>query len=390
METRPEHRRSFILQKDTLVPIPEGFYLLGPSKIRPFLASPLMSRAGKFRSLLERFLPAHPQGDESLASFVRRRFGQEMLERLAQPLLGGIYAADPETLSLRATFPQFLEMERVYGSVTQGLRARAHALREASGARYKLFVTLRGGMQTLPDALAAALGPSVLKTNSKVASLERGAAGWQIRLTNGEALQADALCLALPAMAAADLLRPLDATLANALESIPYHDSATIQFAFRDTDIAHPLDGFGVVAPRIEGSTVMAATFAHRKFEGRAPKGTALVRAFLGGAWQKELLKEDDDTLKDKALSDLKRWLGIKAPPAVLSPPPLPKLHAPVHPRSHRTRVRYRNTRRPNSQFCPRWQLAPRRRNPRRHRLRRKRRRPPPPLTSTPRGVAVV
>jgi protoporphyrinogen/coproporphyrinogen III oxidase len=314
--TRTEHRRSFILSSNRLQPIPEGFYLLGPSKVLPFLSSPLMSVGGKLRAMIEPLIPSrNAEDDESLASFVKRRFGHEMLERFAQPLVGGIYAADPETLSLQATFPQFLEMERKEGSVLRGLRKRSQATREASGARYSLFVSLRHGMQTLTDTLVKALGPTLVKTNAKVASIESKGDSWQIRLADGEVITADGLCLALPAGPAAALLRPLSATLADGLASIPYNDSATIQFAFREMDVTHPLDGFGLVVPHTEASTVMAATFAHRKFEGRAPKGFVLIRAFLGGALQKQLLLEKDETLKEKTLVDLRRWLGVKAPP---------------------------------------------------------------------------
>jgi oxygen-dependent protoporphyrinogen oxidase len=186
--TRPEYRRSFILRQGKFYPVPEGFYLMGPSRTRPFLESGLLSWRGKFRAMLEPLIPTKDPpsltpspsrgegaggGDESLASFVRRRFGQEMLDWMAQPLLAGIYGASPEDLSLRATFPQFLEMERTYGSIILGLKKRSAATQAASGARYSLFVTLRGGVQTLIDELAKRLGTTALRRTSKVISITK-------------------------------------------------------------------------------------------------------------------------------------------------------------------------------------------------------------------------
>ncbi len=161
--TRPDYRRSFIVRRGQFYPIPEGFYLMGPSRYRPFLKSGLLSWPGKFRAMMEPLIPSRPQTDESLASFVRRRFGQEMLDWLAQPLVAGIYGASPEALSLRATFPQFLELERTYGSIVFGLRKKRGAERSASGARYSLFVTLRRGMQSLADTLVTKLGPDIVR-----------------------------------------------------------------------------------------------------------------------------------------------------------------------------------------------------------------------------------
>src|SRR5258708_8753244 len=168
LNTQSENRRSFIVREGKLHPVPEGFYLIAPSKLRPFLASPLLSWRGKWRVLAEALLPSHPQTDESLASFVRRRLGQEALDWLAQPLFAGIYAADPETLSLGASFPHFLPIAEKEGGVLPGLKHRDLATQEASGARYSLFVTLRNGMQILVDRLTQALAPDVIQLNSIV------------------------------------------------------------------------------------------------------------------------------------------------------------------------------------------------------------------------------
>jgi len=313
--TRPDSRRSFILRGGRFFPIPEGFYLLGPSRPRPFLESGLLSWPGKFRAMLEPLIPGRPQTDESLGSFVRRRFGRELLDWMAEPLVAGIYGANSENLSLRATFPQFLEMERTYGSVVLGLRKRASSTRQASGARYSLFATLRGGLQTLPDKLLELLGPSVVRTGARVARVSKTSGRWTVDLANGESMTADAVCLALPAHACAGVARTLDEELAAELEGIDYAPAATVNFAFREGDVTRPLNGVGFVVPSKEKRLVLGCTFAHRKFEGRAPDGFVLLRAFLGGSQGPLWTAESDGSLTAKVLAELEQWLGIKGKP---------------------------------------------------------------------------
>lgn len=314
--TREEHRRSFIVKGKKLYPVPEGFYLLAPSKLRPFLSSPLLSWRGKWRVLRESLQPARPKTDESLASFVRRRLGQEALDWLAQPLLAGIYAADPETLSLQATFPGFLEMEEKHGSVLVGMRQRNAATKKASGARYALFSTLQHGMQTLTDRLGAALPPQNVHMNTTVTGIKRHAqGGWDLHLVKGQTLTMDAVCLALPAYSSGALLYTEDPGFGELLKTIPYAGSATLNFAFKASAVEHPMEGFGFVSPILEKHTALACTFVHRKFAGRVPRGHVLLRAFAGGALQPEVLKWDDKELAKRVLADLKMILGITEAP---------------------------------------------------------------------------
>ncbi len=317
ISTRPDKRRSFILRNGVFYPVPEGFYLMGPTRTRPFLESGLLSWRGKFRALCEPLIPSRPPTDESLASFVRRRFGQELLDRMAQPLIAGIYGADPERLSLRATFPKFLEMERTYGSVVFGLKksASSKAAETASGARYSLFVTLRRGMQGLADTLASKLGTAVVRTQTRVKAVRPDGGVWQVVKASGEVLIADALCLALPAYAAAELVNGFDSDLAEDLAAIDYAPAATVNFAFRDMDVKRPLDGVGFVVPQKENRLVLGCTFAQNKFEGRAPKGFTLLRAFLGGEHGARWFGEKDETLTNKVLAELKEWLAIIGKP---------------------------------------------------------------------------
>ena len=315
IDTRPENRRSFIVRGGRLHPVPEGFYLMAPSRLRPFLSSGLISWRGKWRAMAEPLCPSRPQSDESLASFVRRRIGREVLDWLAQPLLAGIYSADPERLSLQATFPQFLEMEQKYGSVLVGLAKRDPAARQASGARYSLFASLRGGMETLARRAVEKLSGVALKTRAPARALRRSADGWEIVPEKGETLRADGVCLALPAHRCAALLAPQNKPLAGELDAIPYSTSITINLAFEESAIRHPLDGIGFVTPAAEKQPAIACTFAHRKFSGRAPPGKALLRAFVGGDQPPALFQRDDKELERLALQDLAPWLGITQPP---------------------------------------------------------------------------
>jgi len=259
--------------------------------------------------------------DESLAGFVRRRLGREALERVAQPLVAGIYTADPESLSLAATMPRFLELERRHRSLILGLRAEA-ARREAAGAsgvRYGLFASLAGGMGELVDALAGRLADAV-KLKSPVAVLARGERppGWRVQLADGGTLEADGVILATEAPAAARLVADLDPVLARDLTRIPYASSATVTLGYRQEAIAHPLDGFGFVVPRGERRPLIACTFSSVKYPGRAPEGHVLLRVFLGGALQEGVLALDDEALAATAEAELAALLGITGPPELV------------------------------------------------------------------------
>lgn len=354
IETNKIHRRSFIVRQGRLLPVPEGFHLLAPSRFWPFIKSDIFSWAGKARMALDLLLPrGNPNGnrerdndaaaDESLAQFVRRRLGREALERMAQPMVGGIYTADPERLSLRATMPRFLEMERQHRSLIRALRKQSRSstttepsqiAHGTSGARYSLFLSFDHGMQLLTDKLeerilnfgsqispANGFGQSLIRVITAVESLtlerEEGDATpkWKVRTNRDGIFVADALCLALPAYVSARLLSSVDAQLASELDGISYASSATVNLAYKREDIPHPLDGFGFVVPFIEGRSVIACTFSSVKFPGRAPQGHALLRAFVGGALQPEMFELNEDELTSRVCSDLGDLLGIKQAP---------------------------------------------------------------------------
>jgi oxygen-dependent protoporphyrinogen oxidase len=327
--TNPDLRRSFVWKRGRLLPIPEGFYLLAPARVVPFMTSPILSPAGRLRVACEVLLPRRPAPeDESLASFVRRRFGRQALEWLAQPLVAGIYNADPEELSLRATFPRFLEMERRHRSVILGLlRARRAAGAGAasgpgaapgagtSGARYGLFATLRRGLGDLVGRLAAGLPTGTLRTGAAAAAIERAGppgAPWILRTAGGEALAARGVVLALPAPAAAALLRAFDPALADALAGIRYGGAATVNLAYDRRDVPHRFRGFGFVVPRAERRALVACTVSSLKFAGRAPEDGLLLRAFLPCP---DRDAADPERLEAAARRELRDLLGIAAAP---------------------------------------------------------------------------
>jgi oxygen-dependent protoporphyrinogen oxidase len=317
IQTNEKYRRSFIMRGGRLRAVPEGFQLLAPSRLVPFLASDIFSVAGKIRMAADLFVPRKSTNgtqDESLASFVRRRLGQEALERMAQPMVGGIYTADPETLSLRATLPRFLDMERKHRSLILAMLRQSHVQKSGtSGARYSLFLSFDRGVQVLVDALAQIKAD--IRLNKRVESLRLDGRTWTITTNTGEEFKAGAVCLALPSYVAASLLQNLDETLAGKLNRIKYASTATINFGYERSAINHPLDGFGFVVPFIEKRSLLACTFSSVKFSGRAPEGLVLLRAFAGGALQPDIFALDESVLAAKVEADLRELLGITAKP---------------------------------------------------------------------------
>jgi oxygen-dependent protoporphyrinogen oxidase len=331
IQTNETHRRSFIVRNGRLRAVPEGFQLLAPSRIWPFLTTDIFSLVGKVRMAADLVLPrksANGVSDESLSSFVRRRLGREALERMAQPMVGGIYTADPETLSLRATLPRFLDMEREHRSLILAMLRKARTQDRAektgtSGARYSLFLSFDRGMEVLVKALEQKLKQPLatpdaqvdLRVNTRVQSLSWTGASWTIQLSSGETLGADAVCLALPAYVAAQLLSNVDQSLASQLNQIKYASTATINFAYRRAAIQHALDGFGFVVPYIEKRSLIACTFSSVKFPGRAPADHVLLRAFVGGALQPEMFALDESEMLARVEKDLTELLGINEKP---------------------------------------------------------------------------
>jgi len=329
--TQEQFRKTFVVRGCRLVEIPEGFSLLAPTWFGPVMKSPLFSAQGKLRMLIEPLIPRrHATTDESLGAFVRRRLGHEVLERVAQPLAGGIYTADPELLSIGATLPRFVELERRYGSVIRGLRAAARTrnaeARGTSGARWSLFLGFQDGIRTLVDSLAGRLEESIRYGAELVAltrTHETGDAGdstassWRLKFRDGSNFDADAIVCAAPALAIAPLMQPIDAELATMLSAIKYASAATVNLAFRTADFPQPPAAFGFVVPVAERRRIIAGSFSSLKFAGRSPAGMILARVFMGGALQTEIMDLDDPAMIAAARDEFASLLGVTAEPAL-------------------------------------------------------------------------
>jgi oxygen-dependent protoporphyrinogen oxidase len=315
-------RKTFIVVRNRLISLPDGLMFLVPTKLIPTALSPLFSPATKLRMALELLLPPRPSDqDESVAALVKRHFGQQAVDRLADPLLSGIFGGEASQLSARAVLPKLVEMEAANGSLSRGMLAahrqmRARAAQKLaagqsiprSGPR-STFTTLRGGMQQLIDALQARLDPASLHRSTPVTAIQQTSSGWRVT-ANGVTEEFDALILASPAWAAAALLAPVDAELGEALSGIPYSSSITINLVYDESQLGPLPPGFGFLVPAVEGRAMLACTFAHRKFLGRAPTGKVVLRAFLGGTRNNALLNETDDALIAIVRRELTQILG--------------------------------------------------------------------------------
>jgi len=321
VRTDDRFRKTFVWHGGRLHPLPEGFQLLAPTRLFSFVASPLFTWRGKLRMALDLVLPRGGEnGDESLGAFVRRRLGREALERVAQPLVAGIYTADPDALSVAAAIPRFRELERQHRSLILGLwrAARRAPQTGTSGARWSLFVTFRDGMSELVEALAGRLPPGAVSLKQRAIGLTRDRGRWAVATADGARLDADHVIVATEAYAAASMLRPLDGELGTLLDAIPYASSATVSLGYRRADIPHPLDGFGFVVPRTEGRAILACTFSSVKYPGRAAPEQALLRCFVGGALDAAAADADDETLATRARADLTAALGVRAAPVLV------------------------------------------------------------------------
>jgi oxygen-dependent protoporphyrinogen oxidase len=320
--TNQELGRTFILWGGGLHEIPEGFMLLAPTSLWPFVTSSLFRFTGKLRMGLDLVIPRKRSNEEeSLAGFVRRRLGREALERIAEPLVAGIHAGDPETMSLKSTLPRFIDLEQKYRSLIWGMRQRKRQFAHIS-ARYTMFITLREGMEGMISALMNALPPDTCSLGQEVVEVERIAdksaknPGYHLSIKGKKrALAADAVVMATPAFGTARLLQGVDETIAQELNTIPYCSTATINLAYERSHIDHPLDGYGFVVPRLEKRNIMAATFSSVKFPGRAPRGKALLRCFVGGAKNEAIVSWGDSKLLATVRGDIEEILGIRGEP---------------------------------------------------------------------------
>ena len=303
-------RTAFVLRDGELHPLPSASILGFPTRLRPLLNSTLFGLPAKVRMAAEVVIPrAAHAGDESIAAFVRRRFGAEAVTYIAEPLLAGIHAGDVERLSMRALFPRLIDAEARAGSVIKAFR-REQSPPNADG----VFRSFPNGLAELVDGLMKAAPKESVRLGSNVTCIEEGD-GFTVHIDGKPHIHARAVILAIPAFAAAELLRSIDGDLSAACGSIPYLSTATVVFAFPRDAIRHNLNGTGFVVPRAEGISITAGAWISSKWPHRAPEGQALLRAFLGGARDLDVLSKTDNELISAALGDLTKILGIRGLP---------------------------------------------------------------------------
>ena len=343
--TEPTRRKAMIVADGRLVPVPAGFQLLTPAPAATLMKSPLLSERGKMRVLAEQFIaPRTPSGgvllgsaddDESLESFAVRRLGRECYERIVQPLVGGIFTADPAQLSMRAALPRFLDLEAKYGSLISASRLGKQEDQEtspaggalssssattedgkSSGARYGLFVAPRDGMEAIVAAIVAKLPAGVIRLSSPIERLERTQSAWRVAVHGVAKVEAfDGVIVAARAPVAAKLVAGVDDELARGLAKIPYAGSTIALSAYRLDKVADPLDCFGFVVPDIERRDILAASFSSRKYPGRAPDGYVLIRTFLGGALRPDMLALADAEVREIVGRELGALISAQGEP---------------------------------------------------------------------------
>jgi oxygen-dependent protoporphyrinogen oxidase len=322
--TNDDRRNIFVLNRGKLVPFPGGFRLTVPTEFVPFALSSLISPWGKLRMGLDLFTPPRQeQGDESLASFIRRRLGGEAVDKIAGPMMAGIYVADAERLSIQSTFPMFVEMEQKYGSLIKGMQAAKKKRPPSSGHNGKtpaMFNSLRGGMKELVDNLIYQLEGD-LRPGCRVTGLRYLSPGFEVTLDQpgSRPLMTDAVVLAVPAYVAAALLEPIMPKLAGRLKQVRYVSTGTVSLGYRRAEVLaqHNLNGFGFMIPKSEKRQILACTWSSTKFNHRAPDDGVLLRVFVGGDGREHLVNLPDDELTALAQAEVADIMGITVPPVI-------------------------------------------------------------------------
>ena len=353
--TTPGHRQTFVVWRKKLCKLPDGFMMMAPTRWLPMAVTPLLSLWGKFRAAMEFFVPRRKNDeDESLESFAVRRLGRETFERLIEPLISGVYAADMKKLSLLATLPRFREMEKKYGSLIWAMQVQKWQMRkhrEESGPRYSMFVTVRGGLRRIIDEICGKLPENTLRTACPVTKIvpvrvleQDSELKWEISADfGGKELTEifDAVIVATESHAAAKLLLTASdgkdaenavlAELGRLLAGIEHTGTAVMTVAYRREQIAHPLDGMGAVVPGVEKSPILALSFSNEKYPHRAPEGYSLIRVFAGGARNPDMAEKSDAEIQKILLPEVSQILGITGEPCLVSvsrwPRTMPQFH---------------------------------------------------------------
>ena len=321
VSTNPNAKKTYILQRGKLHPMPAGLVLGIPTELKPFLKSGLVSFSGKMRAMMDFVLPPRRSAeDESLGDLIERRLGTEVLENMTEPLLAGIYAGDMRKISLQATFPQFGEVERQYGSLIRGMTTGRKPVETHTGTKKSAFLTFRQGLQSLVHALIHELQDVRQLTGTGAKSIRvlggagsPGASRYEVELEDGELLEADDIYITVQNFAAAELLRPhVDVS---ALDAVNYVSVANVVLAFSRQDIVTEYDGSGFLVPRKEGRNITACTWTSTKWLHTSPDDKVLLRCYVGRSGDEQNVELPDDALAELVSKDLKEIMGITAAP---------------------------------------------------------------------------
>jgi protoporphyrinogen/coproporphyrinogen III oxidase len=313
-----EHKGTFIFSGGRLHPLPEGVMLMVPTMILPLVKSRLISWPGKVRMGMELFVPARrDMKDESLADFVTRRLGRECLEKIAEPLVAGIHTSNPDNMSVLATFPRFVEMERKSGSLIRGMVAamKKRPPPDPSGPAMTYFMSLKEGMQELVHGCVAYMGRERIRTGAAVISVVKQSGGYRLTFGDRSTADFDAVVIATPSYVTREIIGAMDRDLSDRLAAIAWSSSATVSLAFRKGDVQKPLPGFGFIIPRAENRRINACTWSSIKWANRAPDDTVLIRSFVGGGHHEELVSLGDAELVATVREELREIVGLAAEP---------------------------------------------------------------------------
>jgi protoporphyrinogen/coproporphyrinogen III oxidase len=323
--TSPDNPNTYVCLKNKLVAMPDGLSLMIPTKFLPFVFSPLFSWLGKIRMGMDLFIPKKKgTEDESLASFVRRRMGEEALEKMAEPMLAGIYASDPELMSINSTFPMFVQTEQKYRSLILGMldRKRQQMVDQAALKKgkqpFSLFMTLKNGLDEMVETLVEKATNITFRLKTKATDLSPAEGGWRLKMNDGGLINADAVILATPAKISARLIEQVSPKVAGMLNRIRYVSTATVSIGYKKENFPHRLDGFGFVVPKTEGKRILACTWTSSKFPERVPENYVMIRCFVGGAMQEDLAELDEDAISKMVREELLDIMGIDCEPIFL------------------------------------------------------------------------
>ncbi|SFS60972.1 protoporphyrinogen oxidase [Marininema halotolerans] len=304
--------QAYILHDLKLHPIPEGSMMGIPTRLSPFALTKLFSPGGKIRAAGDLFLPrGNRGGDLSVGAFFRRRLGNEVVDRLIEPLLSGIYAGSLDHLSLEATFPQFAEMEAKHRSLIMGMRRNRPT---ATVGRTKgQFLTLKHGLQSLVEAIEKKLPGAAIHKNTRVQEINRTKDGYRLHIEGKEDLEVESVIVTTPFQQMRHLLPQITWPLPP--DELPATSVATVLLAYDEEDVQLQVDGTGFVVPRSEDTTITACTWTHRKWPHTVPAGKGLIRCYVGRSKDEAIVEETDENIIAKVREDLKRILAIDAKP---------------------------------------------------------------------------